>query len=235
MTFLSQVSVAYDSKPFDLTFLMTNPELNVNTEGWSENATVNFSCAEFYQKTFDFNQTLEGLPAGTYKVSAQAFQRPGTSTDSYNDYSNGNNKVNAVLYAGSNEKKICHIAEGAQTRSIGGTESNVGGKYFPNNMEAASLYFKQNLYQNELVFTTAQNGDLKIGLKSPQMDSNYWVIFDNFHFYSFGQVETAVKGIKVNNSNSEQKIFTLDGRRLTNNYKLKPGIYVINGKKTIVK
>ena len=235
MTFLSQVSVAYDSKPFDLTFLMTNPELNVNTEGWSENATVNFSCAEFYQKTFDFNQTLEGLPAGTYKVSVQAFQRPGTSTDSYNDYSNGNNKVNAVLYAGSNEKKICHIAEGAQTRSIGGTESNVGGKYFPNNMEAASLYFKQNLYQNELVFTTAQNGDLKIGLKSPQMDSNYWVIFDNFHFYSFGQVETTVKGIKVNNSNSEQKIFTLDGRRLTNNYKLKPGIYVINGKKTIVK
>lgn len=235
MTFLSQVSVAYDSKPFDLTFLMTNPGLDVNTEGWSENATVNFSCAEFYQKTFDFNQTLEGLPAGTYKVSAQAFQRPGTSTDSYNDYSNGNNKVNAVLYAGSNEKKICHIAEGAQTRSIGGTESNVGGKYFPNNMEAASIYFKQNLYQNELVFTTAQNGDLKIGLKSPQMDSNYWVIFDNFHFYSFGQVETAVKGIKVNNSNSEQKIFTLDGRRLTNNYKLKPGIYVINGKKTIVK
>ena len=235
MTFLTQVSVSDQSKPFDLTFLMTNPAIDTNTEGWSESATVNYSCAEFYQTTFDFSQTVEDLPIGTYKVLMQGFQRPGSSADSYSDYIAGTNNVNAVLYAGSKEAKIAHIASGAQSSKVGGTEAEVSGKYIPNNMEAASKYFNKKLYDNEVAITTTERGDMKIGLKSESMPSNYWVIFDNFRLHAFGQIATSVEGITINDNKGEQKIFTLDGRRVSTKSSLKPGLYIVNGKKKIVK
>ena len=235
MTFLTQVSVSNQSKPFDLTFLMTNPAIDTNTEGWSESATVNYSCAEFYQMTFDFSQTVEDLPIGTYKVLMQGFQRPGSSADSYSAYIAGTNNVNAVLYAGSKEAKIAHIASGAQSSKVGGTEAEVGGKYIPNNMEAASKYFNKKLYDNEVAITTTERGDMKIGLKSESMPSNYWVIFDNFRLHAFGQIVTSVEGITINDNKGEQKIFTLDGRRVSQKSSLKPGLYIVNGKKKIVK
>ena len=235
MTFLTQVSVSDQNKPFDLTFLMTNPAIDTNTEGWSESATVNYSCAEFYQTTFDFSQTIEDLPIGTYKVLMQGFQRPGSSADSYSAYIAGTNNVNAVLYAGSKEAKIAHIASGAQSSKVGGTEAEVSGKYIPNNMEAASKYFNKKLYDNEVAITTTERGDMKIGLKSESMPSNYWVIFDNFRLHAFGQIATSVEGITINDNKGEQKIFTLDGRRVSQKSSLKPGLYIMNGKKKIVK
>ena len=106
--------------------------------GWSTAPVINYNCGEFYQKSFDMNQTIMGLPAGTYELCAQGFQRPGSSTESFNDYTAGNNKVVAPLYAGSQSTKLKHIATEARSSKIGlGNELEVGSptKYIPNDLK----------------------------------------------------------------------------------------------------
>ena len=70
------------------------------------------------------------------------------------------------------------------------------------------------------------------------MPSSYWVIFDNFRLYFFGK-ENDAQGINALNSREDsslrQTIYTLDGRQMPHNAQLKPGLYIQNGKKFLVK
>ena len=148
--FLSQVSPTDINQPFDMTYLMSDPSLT-DGSGWSTTPAISYSCGEFFQKTFDFNQTVSGLPKGVYSFTCQGFQRPGAATTVYNNYTAGRNNVTTYVYAGNNEKAIMNIAAEAQTSKTGGSESTVGGnKYVPNDMQAASLYFAKGLYNNDV-------------------------------------------------------------------------------------
>ena len=212
------------------------------TDGWSVAATINFSCAEFYEKTFDFNQTIKSLPAGHYLMRVQGYQRPGKSADAYTAYTtSGNAKVTAYLYAGTSQTKLKHICADAQSKKLGGTEVEVATNlYIPNNMEAASKYFKKGLYENEVAGKVATDGgSLKIGIRSTSMPSNYWAIFDNFRLHFFGSTDiTAIRDINVPSAKSHH-IYSLDGRIVRSNATttegLRQGIYIIGGKKVIVK
>ena len=82
MAFLAEATPKSVEQPFDITFLMSDAELT-DGEGWSSKPTISFSCGEFFEKTFDFNQTVSGLPAGTYQFKGRGFQRPGTTADVY--------------------------------------------------------------------------------------------------------------------------------------------------------
>lgn len=242
LTFLNAATPTDLTQPFDLTFMLQNPGMDA-TDGWSQSATVNYSCAEFYQTTFDFNQTVKNLPKGTFRFMVQGFQRPGTSTNSYSDYVAGTNSVNAYLYAAAKSVKLAHIASEAQTKKLGvGNESTVGGNhYMPNDMQSASNYFSKGYYQNEVVVTTAVSS-LKLGLRCSSMPSYYWCIFDNFRLYFYGStsadVVTAIDDKAViddSGSSMNGEVFDLSGRRLTTDRALPKGIYIINGKKTVVK
>ena len=184
MTFLQQVSTIDPMNPFDLTWLLQNPTVDDDIEGWTATAVTaqNYGCVEYYEKTFDFNQTVKGLPAGNYAFGAQAFQRPGPNSSA------GGVAVNALIYAGSQTAQLNHITVDAQASKIGtGSEVTIDNKYVPNDMQAASAYFKKGLYQNTVNGSVAtDNGSLKVGIKSTKMDSGYWVIFDNFHLYFYG-------------------------------------------------
>ena len=240
MAFLQQVTAVDASKPFDLTYLLVNPTLDENADGWSVAATVNYGCAEFYEKTFDFNQTVKGLPAGTYAFCVQGFQRPGSTTNSYQDYKAGNNKVNALVYADSKSTKMAHICDTILSRKIGkGTESAVtSGKYVPNDMQSANAYFQKGFYENRVLGEVASdNGSLKVGVKSTSMPSAYWVIFDNFRLYFYGKmsadVVTAIREIgSGTNRQTKNEVFDLQGRKVMNPTK---GLYIVNGKKVLVK
>jgi hypothetical protein len=239
--FLQSVAVTDLEKPFDLTFMLANPTIDENTDGWAVAATVNYGCAEFYQKTFDFYQTLKPMPTGTYKFCAQGFQRPGAWADAYADYIADDNKVTAKIYAGSTNTMLAHIASEAQTKKIGGSEVTVGGnKYIPDNMQAASLYFKAGLYENSVINELkTEKGSLRMGIKSTSMPSSYWVIFDNFRLYFYGKVSTETLGVNTLQTESakpvNRTIFTLDGRQLPANAQLRPGLYIMNGKKVVVR
>ena len=182
--FLDHV-IAID-KPFDLTFRLKNPGMD-SSDGWSEAPTLAYSCAEYYQKTFNINQSISKLPAGNYEVRMQGFQRPGTSETAYNNYVSGSDKVNAEFYFGTASLKIAHIASDAQTADYGG--ASVGGKHFPNTMQTARNYFDKGLYENVLTANVSLDGSsVKLGLRSTSMPDSYWCIFDNFRLYYYGKV-----------------------------------------------
>ena len=198
-TFLCNAKPTNTDQPFNLSYMIQNPGMD-STEGWTGSPTLNSSCAEFYERTFNFNQTITGLPAGNYRFRVQGFQRPGSSTNAYNDYVAGNNNVTAFLYAGDDTQQLAHIATEAQSAKLYSNDASVGtNKYIPNTMEGASVYFKKGLYQNELLTTIlpsntteAPSGavggaSLRVGLRSSSMPSYYWVIFDNFQLEFLGR------------------------------------------------
>ena len=71
MTFLSNVATADVEQPFDLTFMLENPDFdNDAATGWtSTNGAPGYDAkgAEFYERTFDFYQVLDMMPSGIYE------------------------------------------------------------------------------------------------------------------------------------------------------------------------
>ena len=239
--FLRNVTPIDVATPFDLTYMLVNPTLDETADGWTGGATVSYGCAEFYQKTFDFSQTVKNLPVGTYAFCGQGFQRPGSSSTAYSDYKAGSNKVNAVIYAGGNSESLAHICDGIQTRKVGkGNETALtSGRYVPNDMQSADAYFKKGIYENRVVAAvTSDDGSLKVGVKSTSMPSNYWAIFDNFRLYYYGSKSvdevTAVPAIQHSELITTNSVYDLQGRKVSEPG-IRKGIYIVNGKKMIVR
>jgi hypothetical protein len=243
--FLSNVKALSADNPFDLTYMVTNPEVK-SLDGWTGAPTLNSSCAEFYQKTFNFYQTVSNLPAGQYIVKVQAFQRPGTSADAYADYLAGNDKVTANLYAANEMVKVAHIARDAQTTSLGNGEATVGSpaKRIPNTMTGASNFFAKGLYDNSVEGTVEENGgQLRIGLRSSSMPDNYWVCFANFRLFFIGSdaegMPSAIQNMEQLDTARQHTVYGLDGRVVAKGSEalshLRPGIYIVAGKKVVVK
>ena len=231
MAFLQNATPSDMTQPFNLTAMLVNPGMD-SGEGWSVAPAIGYSCGEFYQKAFDMYQKVDGLPAGTYAFCASAFQRPGRSE------SCSNNPVNAYIYAGSQSQKLAHAISDAQTQKLGGNESTVDGKYFPNNMEAASIYFKNGLYENRVLATVnTDGGSLQAGIRCGSMSDYYWVIFDNFRLYYYGSKSiddvTGIGKIEMTEAVGNDKIYDLQGRRVTS--PTKKGIYIVNGRKVVVR
>ena len=234
--FLCQVTPTDVAQPFDLTFMVSNPGMDA-TEGWSLSPTVNYSCGEFYERTFDFNQTIARLPAGTYQWRAKAFQRPGRASEC------SNKPVTAFIYAGTKSARVAHIMDGAQQNKLGGNESYVDGGYIPNDMQSAGIYFGKGLYESRVTSTVAADGGkLKVGLICNSVDSYYWVIFDDFRLCYFGSLTPEeVNGIKPASTiviPVERKgIYSLDGRKLLPDAegleRLPRGLYIIDGKMVV--
>ncbi len=249
MTFLADATPTNVNNPFDITFLMADPTIT-DANGWSVTPTINNSCGEFYQKSFDFNQTINGLPAGTYQFMGQAFQRPGTSAQVNTDYSNGTDKVNAEIYAGNDSKKINNIMADAQSRKIHTNDATVGSKYIPTNMAGAATYFQRDFYDNGIVTAlTADDSKLKVGLRSTSMPADYWCIFDNFRLYFYGNMTTdeVITNIQPTVSDKATEdlfatpadIYSLSGvcirKQATSLESLPRGIYIVKGQTLIVK
>ena len=230
MTFLNGVTPT--GTPFDLTYKLANPTIDESSDGWNSNPTIDYGCGEYYQKTFDFNQIVKGLPAGTYVFSAQSFQRPGPYSSA------ASVAVNATIYAGSQSQKLKHIKDGSQSKKVGtGREQTMNGKYIPDDMQSAAAYFKKGYYENRVIGSVAtQGGSLKVGIKSTSMPDGYWVCFDTFHLYFYGSKTaedvTAVKGVVESGESGSRQVFDLQGRRVSTPTK---GLYIINGKKVLIK
>lgn len=246
LAFLSNATPAELTQPFDLTYMIANAAID-NTEGWSDAPTLSYSCMEYFQKTFDFNQTIKNLPAGTYKLCVQAYQRPGAATEVYNSYVAGNDGVTTLLYAGNDNMKICNMASEARTSKLGGAEAqvtNIPPRYVPDNMQAASLYFAKGLYENALTTTVATDGSsLKIGLRCASSSTAYWTIFDNFRLYYYGATDedivSDVEEVVLPIADMPMDVYSITGVRVrtsaTTLEGLPAGIYIVGGHKILVK
>ena len=178
--------------PYDITFLIQNAGMDSAKGLGGTEPAISYSCGEFYQRTFDIYQTVDGAPSGRYVFKLQAFQRPGAPTDTYTDYvaGTGTYPITTQVYLGTSYTKACHIGKDAQTSKVGiGNESEVGSpvRYVPNNMESAAAYFGKGLYENTVETTLVSNNQtLQFGIRGASYVSSDWTIFDNFRLYYYG-------------------------------------------------
>ena len=244
MAYLEKVTASDVSTPFNLTFLVVNPDFdNDVTTGWtSTNGDPGYDAkgAEFYERTFDYYQVLTKMPAGIYQLCANAFQRPGSADDVYSTYPGDNSTVTTSLYIGSTKSRVRHICDDRQPTALfndggwGSDRQTSDGKYIPNCMTGAEAYFAKGLYGSDVTATVTKSGkSIRIGISCNSSKSYYWNMFDHFRLYYYGQTdptgveEVQGEGFKVQ---GEGQWYDLNGRKLSGN-PTKSGIYILDGKK----
>ena len=216
--------------PVDVSFFIKDANFSRNhrdADAWiweTENhniagANENF-CAESWTHTFVLSQEVE-LPNGVYMLNAQA---------ALTDYTNAYDKRDdyPVVFAGDETVKFCEMEEADRATSM----AQLSGSF------SAGKYFV------DPVIVKVTDGKLTIGAKCDATD--YWCIFDNFSLTYFADADIdavraaypkntgATTGInEVNTGVNTGAIYNLNGVRVNN--MTKKGVYIVNGKKFVVK
>lgn len=240
--FLKQVMAADMDNPFDLTPLLVNPDFATSKDGWTmtAGATYNYGEVEFYQSLVSATQTVKAMPLGTYRLNVQAFQRPGASTDVYDNYVAGQNDVAVMIWLQNTQYGKAYIKNIMEDRSAtmlnSGDKAMADGTYIPNTMAGAAEYIAKGLYDNEVVSYIPADGDISIYLRGTNSASNYWTLFDNFRLYYFGPLTmdelTGAPAIAEQaNDKASDAIYNLSGQYMGNDVNSLPaGIYIKNHK-----
>lgn len=249
LEFLPHVTPTSAKQPFDITYMLANAAID-NETGWSEVPTFNYSCMEFYETTFDFYQTTaDKLPKGVYQLCVQAFQRAGDAATVYEAYLNGSGIVTTEIYVNTTREEVQHIAVEAQRSKLGGTELAVGSprRYIPNDMQAASRYFKQGLYENVVTMQNRRAQALTVGIRSESRGVKFWTVFDNFRLYYYGgmskdDVEAGVENTVLLDTEKTVwpcNVYSVTGKCVRMNATsldgLPAGLYIVGGKKVVIK
>ena len=218
---LEELSVATKDAPVDATGLITANNFNRfdtrNTDAWivsvdctnsnlSGGNNVN-NCAESFHSTFTIMQTISDAPAGFYQLTAQGFYRQ-------DDYE-GELPAAPVFFA--NEVN-------------GDVPAKTGSE---NGMSDASASFTNGLYTIEpITFEVKEDGMMYIGITAST--NTQWVIWDNFQLKYFGAenpITVGISNVNVETANNGT-IYNLNGQKVD---KARKGLYIVNGKKMIVK
>lgn len=176
------IADASEAKPADITKVIANSDFaTMSSTGWDvKDGTMGFQAnnsveaGEFFNTTFNLQQTLVGLPAGMYRLTTQAFYRNGSDASAKVDGSDDQLKYdvneNAYLYFSDKEipteegKKVAtelpetkqaiktitahKIAEdkwnGVGLSDNGGLKKMDDGMYIPDNMITAQAFFKSD-------------------------------------------------------------------------------------------
>lgn len=173
------IADASEAKPADITKVIANSDFaTMSSTGWDvKDGTMGFQsnnsveAGEFFNCTFNLQQTLVGLPAGMYRLTTQAFYRNGSDASAKVDGSDDQLKYdvneNAYLYFSDKEipteegKKVAtELPENKQAiktitahkiaeddwNSVGlsdkGGLKEMDGMYIPDNMITAQAFFK---------------------------------------------------------------------------------------------
>lgn len=176
------IADASEAKPADITKVIANSDFaTMSSTGWDvKDGTMGFQAnnsveaGEFFNTTFNLQQTLVGLPAGMYRLTTQAFYRNGSDASAKVDGSDDQLKYdvneNAYLYFSDKEipteegKKVAtelpetkqaiktitahKIAEDKWNdvglNDNGGLKKMDDGMYIPDNMITAQAFFKSD-------------------------------------------------------------------------------------------
>lgn len=174
------IADASEAKPADITKVIANSDFaTMSSTGWDvKDGTMGFQAnnsveaGEFFNTTFNLQQTLVGLPAGMYRLTTQAFYRNGSDPSAKVDGSDDQLKYdvneNAYLYFSDKEipteegKKVAtELPENKQAiKTItahkiaedkwndvglsdnGGLKKMKDGMYIPDNMITAQAFFR---------------------------------------------------------------------------------------------
>ena len=133
---------------------------------------------EFWNtQTFDFYQTISGLPNGTYKFSVRGYYRDGSSeTRDYTMYGygadkfiNGTEQLRATYYANGTSAPIMSLYAGAKKAPEEGfnfqaelESGKSSGLYVPNTTHEANCALWKGNYQNPEITVIVTDGTLKL-------------------------------------------------------------------------
>lgn len=136
---------------------------------------------ELYQRTGTFSQTITGLDEGIYKLTVNAFERHGNST---NDIAFGNTYGNiGSAYMSANGEKV-HISAWHDAYS----DTNN-----PNSMAQAATKFEGGNYENEVFVYVGSDGQLTINVAFPGfMNMAEWFIMNNFTLTYYQPIEKTI-------------------------------------------
>lgn len=175
------IADASEAKPADITKVIANSDFaTMSSTGWDvKDGTMGFQAnnsveaGEFYNCTFNLQQTLVGLPAGMYRLTSQAFYRYGSDPKAKVDGSDQlkyDVNENAFIYFSDKEipteegKKVAtELPENKQAiktitahkiaedtwNSVGlsdnkGLSKTEDGMYIPDNMVTAQAFFRSD-------------------------------------------------------------------------------------------
>lgn len=173
---------------------------------------------ELWQATGSYTQTLTGLAEGIYKVTVQGFERSG-----------GWATCNTLAEKGYEISTATLSANGEET-NLKSWYSGKSGESNPNNTGEAVAKFAEGLYQNEVYTYVGKDGTLTLKLCKPSHVGDNWVLFNNFTLTRYAKGGTGVGQLTMDNG--QLIIYDLTGRKVENPAK---GIYIVNGRKVVIK
>ena len=240
ITYLGNVQPASPDEPIPASWLIENRSFDENSSDWIKGPeSIKNGVAEFLETTFNTYQTLPQIPAGNYLLTLNAFQRPGTYQNAYNDWQNGVESVKAQLYAtggGSTVyQTVQNIWDAASDAKKTGSCVKYNDLYIPNNALAANSWFTEGCYENQLSVNLPTASTLKIGIRCTKTDASWWTCYDNFGLQYYGPYDAATSIESPTSSSSlygGDQWFTLDGQKLSGKPSRK-GVYIHGGKKIL--
>ena len=218
---------------------------------------------ERWNQTNGFNTyvNLKGLPEGMYTLTCDGGYRLGSAgnINDYNFVQAGTIDANVpYLYATTSEgtektylpnvysvlvteeiaaEQGIDFESGDNARiTVTDTLGNSTRYVTPQQLATADQFMKLGYYNaNKVVFKVGADGNATIGVRKEKGASNDWTFVDNFKLEYLGAnstaVPTAIEGIA--NVPAVKAIYTISGVRVSNLNKA--GIYIVNGKKLMVK
>ena len=223
---------ATEDTPVDATFLISGSDFGRNdtrNTAWKGSPTIGAAntdtaadhsnyCAEKRGTTFDVYQELTGLRNGDYMLSCQGFYTP--------DYNGSSTARNARLYANEQDVPLILIGTGGYAKPA-------------NSQFAACQAFSQGNYADNSVAVTVIDGTLRIGVRSTTSTGKDWTCFDHFRLTYLGAPSgTGIQSLTPTLSKGEETIYNLAGQMVkanSSNSKLPRGVYIVNGRKVVVK
>ncbi|MBO7108755.1 MAG: hypothetical protein J6V97_01560 [Prevotella sp.] len=251
------IANAANDAPVDVSYLIKNASLNrqdgydmwdkqcVGGNGGARVSTINdgngdraadYAWEYFEPESFSFMQTIENLAAGIYEVSVQGFFRNGNGGAQAEAVNNGEElKQLAALVANDQEELLPNIASVlSKVPGIGDLQTCDLGE-FPTMPQSAIEYFETGYYKTTVRVTVGEDGILTLGVKKDTREQmGDWVVFDNFRLTYFN-AEGVVTGIVDTTSHLSPlttDYYNLQGQKMKNPTK---GLYIVNGKKVVVK
>jgi len=152
---------------------------------------------------FDFKQTISNLPAGKYKLVAQAAYRySGSEADEAAAIAAGTDTKLATLYATVGETtvstKVMNRWDCASETDYANGEGSttVNGKFVPNSSNAVKAWFNAGQYMNEVVFNLVEDGNVTIGIvKTAQPDAGDYTVIGPWTLSRIGDAEQAAQNV----------------------------------------
>ena len=208
---------------------VTNPRYENNTyEGWTHyrdywygGYNVNYNAMEMWYAYFGVGQEVSGLPNGKYRLSVNAYYRPGGfDSNAAINYSEATAKRDAYIWANEEQTPVQSIYSQFSTTRINGSDSQirVGGvnRYYPTNMEGASARFSTGAYPNSLELDVT-DGTLNFGMACPddgtgQRIAENWTIWSNWKLEFYGDMQPVTA---ITFSPSSYRMTRFNSRQLT--------------------